>query len=141
MHIEMPIVRDAGCHLLDGLRHDGQGAQPLLHEGGPLPLPHGTKNMITNLVRAIKNDGIWLLDLGIVRGRCIKRLTGDHGILANSQSTGEDGLHLIVVLDGPVEVLTVLGVILRMKDNVVSCDCHVRSSETSGMLAKCDVVF
>lgn len=62
-------------------------------------------------------------------------------MLAHSQTPREDGLHPRVVLDGLVEVLNILGVILRIKGNVVICDWHVRSSETSYRLANRDVAF
>ena len=47
-------------------------------------------------------------------------------MIASCQPKGEDLLHLVVVLDGRVEELYILGVVLREKHGMVSCDWRAR---------------
>jgi hypothetical protein len=61
----------------------------------------------------IKDNGLRLLSLYVVRGRCTERRTRTHVNLVNSQEVGEGDLHLGVVHDGFIEVLNVLGMIIR----------------------------
>ena len=111
------MLYDGGCHLLDGIGHSGEDEHLLVHQGAPLPLPlgHSRRHMITRLFRSIKNDGLRLLGAKVVREICTERLIRFHRKLASGQTEGEDGLHVGVVLDGHVDIVGVLGVILGTK--------------------------
>lgn len=100
----------------------------LIHQGTHLPLPLPPLNwlrcilinLLTILLIDIDVDSVQLLGTAvrIIMGGHTKRLTRSHGILSSCQADGEDGLHLVVVLDGLVEELDVFVVILGTQNIV-----------------------
>ena len=57
--------------------------------------------------RRVEVDGVGLLQFKFLRH--MERLRGPHGMPASGKTEGKDGLHLLVILDGLVQELSVLG--------------------------------
>ena len=117
--VEGLALPDGCCHLLHRLSHAAKDIDLLLHQASSIPLPimDGVKWLVEGLheglVRAINDLDVWG-PKELWHGRT-KRLPRAHGMLPSCQLEGEDVLHLVVVLDGCVEELSVPWVVLTMK--------------------------
>jgi hypothetical protein len=106
-------IREKECHILVPVYTYTQG------KGAPHPFSFAS-GYISGLVRTIKDDC-----LGLLTG-CLNTLVkvyhGAHLIswkIASGHTKGEDDLHFICSSQWAVEELDVLGVILRLEDNVL----------------------
>lgn len=122
-HVDMISLPNGGCHLLDGLSHASKGAQLLVHQSTPPPLPLNSRSMINNLVRAIKDVASDPWVSGYSRQGSLENMVS----LPVARPPAEDGMHLRVVIG--------------IKDNVGSCDWNVRSSEASRRLVNLNVAL